>query len=66
MPTTPVINAAAGLYQPGDIVEIVTGGPHMVVIDVCTDCGEVEAAYTDSDGDVVFNTFPAIALELAA
>lgn len=57
---------AHGTYEPGDIVELVTGSPHMVVVDVCEDCGEIETAYTDSDGDIVFNSFPAIALELAS
>lgn len=53
-------------YEPGDIVELVTGSPAMVVVDVCPDCGDVETAYTDSEFDIIFNTFPAVALELAA
>lgn len=52
-------------YQPGDVVELIVGSPHMVVLGICDDCGEVEAAYTDSDGDVIINTFPAVVLEPA-
>jgi uncharacterized protein YodC (DUF2158 family) len=63
--TADTLRPPRSTYQPGDIVELVVGSPAMVVLDVCADCGEVETAYTDSDGDVVFNTFPAVVLELA-
>lgn len=52
-------------YEPGDLVELIVGSPHMVVVDVCEDCGEVETVYTDSVGDITFNTFPAIVLQAA-
>ena len=59
-----------GTYEPGDIVQLISGGPDMTVLDVCVDCGEVEVAWFNIDeesGWTFFNeTFPSIALELAA
>lgn len=45
----------------GDIVSLVVGGPDMVVISTC-ECGTVEVAWVDSDGDVVTDVFPEEAL----
>jgi hypothetical protein len=55
-----------GHYDVGDIVELVIGSAPMVVTNVCDHCGEVETVYCDSDGDIVFNTFDPIVLELAS
>lgn len=64
--TKPVIHAGPGQYEPGDIVVLITGSRSLTVVDVCGDCGNVEIAYTDSQGDIVFETLPAICLELAS
>lgn len=45
-------------FVPGQVVELIIGGPAMQVVDVCDDCGEVEAVYVDSAGDLIFNSFP--------
>ena len=64
------LDAAIGHYEPGDIVNLVSGGPDMTVLGVCADCGEVEVAWFNIDeesGWTFFNeAFPSIALELAA
>lgn len=52
------------VFEPGDIVVLASGSPDLTVVDVC-DCGNVEVAYADSDGDIVFETFPGICLDLA-
>lgn len=57
---------AHGQYEPGDIVELVVGSPHLVVLGICDDCGDVDTAYTDSEGNIQINAFPAICLELAS
>lgn len=62
----PIINLGPGSFRPGDQVTIVSGGPDMTVVSVCPDCGEVEAVYCDSQGDLIFNEFPPICLELAS
>ena len=58
------------IYDAGDIVTLVTGGPDMTVLGACEDCGMVEVAWFNHDeefGWTFFNEpFPAIALELAA
>jgi hypothetical protein len=64
--TVASFTAGDGAFHPGDIVALVTGGPDMVVVSVCDDCGEVETVHTNSDDDIEFNTFPAVVLELAA
>lgn len=53
-------------YEPGDIVELVSGGPAMTVLDACQNCGDVEVAYATPKGRIEILTLPAIALELAA
>ena len=45
----------------GDVVSLIVGGPDMVVISVC-ECGTVEVAWADSDGDVMVDVFPEEAL----
>ena len=60
------LRAQRGNYEPGDIVELVTGGPPMVVLDYCEHCGDVDVAYTTPKGKVDVLSLPAIALELAA
>lgn len=32
-------------YEPGDIVQLLTGGPEMTVLDICDDCGDVGCGY---------------------
>jgi uncharacterized protein YodC (DUF2158 family) len=59
-------NAANGFpdddsFDIGDIVSLIVGGPDMVVISVC-ECGTVEVAWSDSDGDVCVDAFPVEAL----
>lgn len=49
-------------YWPGDIVTLVVGGPHMVVIAACPDCGDVEVRYVDSNGDIHSDVVPEAAL----
>lgn len=53
-------------YEPGDIVELVTGSPAMVVLDACPGCGDVDVAYTTPKGKIEILTLPAITLELAS
>ena len=48
-------------FEIGDIVSLVVGGPDMVVISAC-ECGTVEVAWADSDGDVAVDVFPEEAL----
>lgn len=63
------ITAPRGVFEPGDVVELVSGGPEMTVVDRCQDCGEVEVAFFlfGEDASCTFHRelFPAIALELA-
>ena len=66
MTTTRIIDAGNGLFEVGDIVELVTGSPHMVVLDACPACGDVDVVYTTPKGRVEILTLPAIALELAS
>lgn len=49
-------------FVEGQVVKLVLGGPDLVVIDVCDDCGEVEVAWIDSDQDISFGSFPTDAL----
>ncbi len=53
-------------YQPGDIVELVSGGPPMTVLDSCPSCGDVDVAYATPKGRVEILTLPSVTLELAA
>jgi len=39
------------------VVKLIIGGPPLLVVDVCDDCGEVETVYVDSLGDLIFNSF---------
>lgn len=55
----------AATFQPGDEVELVSGSLNMTVIGTCPDCGNVEVAYANSKGNVVFHEFPAVCLTLA-
>ncbi len=64
--TTASLTPSSGTYEPGDLVELLSGSLPLTVVDVCEDCGDVETAHMNSDGDIVFNTFPAICLELAS
>jgi uncharacterized protein YodC (DUF2158 family) len=48
-------------FEIGDIVRLIVGGPDMVVISVC-ECGTVEIAWVDSDGDVNIDVLPEEAL----
>ena len=68
--STKTLSMPRSEYEPGDIVNIVSGGPDMTVLGTCADCGEVEVAWFNIDeesGWTFYNeTFPAIALELAA
>ena len=45
----------------GDIVCLIVGGPHMVVISTC-ECGTVEVAFAQPDGSVMVDVFPEEAL----
>lgn len=45
----------------GDIVSLIVGGPHMVVISTC-ECGTAEVAWAKVDGDVMVDVFPEEAL----
>lgn len=48
---------------PGDLVELKSGGAALTVLDFCAECGEVDVAYTDSDGDIDILTLPSAALK---
>lgn len=50
-------------FAPGELVELKSGSLPLTVLDFCDGCGEVEVAYTDSDGDIEIFTFPAAALK---
>ncbi len=45
----------------GAIVRLKSGGPDLTVVDTCTDCGDVEVAYSDGVG-VLFAKLPGAAL----
>lgn len=36
-------------FMPGDIVQLLTGSPLMIVLDACGECGEVDVAFYDSE-----------------
>lgn len=36
-------------YETGDVVELLVGGPDMVVLDVCADCGNVDVAWFNGE-----------------
>lgn len=46
----------------GDVVSLIVGGPDMVVVDVCEDCGSVEVVWVQPDGFVMRDAFPEEAL----
>ena len=48
-------------FEIGDVVSLIVGGPDMVIISMC-ECGTVEVAWADSDGDVNVDVFPEEAL----
>lgn len=50
------------IFVPGEIVTLPIGGPALLVVDVCEDCGEVETVHVDSDNDLAFNQWPPEAL----
>lgn len=61
MPVQPII-APADTYEAfveGEIVTLPIGGPALMVVETCDDCGEVETVHVDSDGDLSFNQWPA-------
>ena len=45
-------------FEPGDIVSLLVGGPDLVVLSYCDECGDVAVAWIDSDGDVQTEVFP--------
>lgn len=48
-------------FEIGDVVSLIVGGPDMVVYSMC-ECGTVEVAWADSDGDIQVDVFPEEAL----
>jgi len=50
------------VFVEGELVMLKSGGPVMTVVDYCEGCGEVEAAYGDSDGDISFVELPSAAI----
>ena len=56
--TNPPTDAATEeTLQIGDVTSLIIGGPEMVVIDTCAECGMVDVAWIDSDGDVAIERF---------
>lgn len=53
----------AATFDPGELVELKSGGLALTVLDFCDNCGEVDVAYTTSDGDIDILTLPAAALQ---
>lgn len=51
-------------FEIGDIVTLLTGGPHMTVLGVCDDCGNTDVAWFDGDSLEIV-TLPEVALEFA-
>ncbi len=49
-------------FASGEIVELKSGGLPLTVIGVC-ECGNVDVAYTDSEGDIDILTLPPAALK---
>ncbi len=49
--------------EPGDQVELKSGGLPLTVLSYCSTCGDVDVAYTDSEGDIDILTLPAAALK---
>lgn len=49
-------------YDVGDVVRLIVGGPDMVVLGYCEECGDVDVAWGTSDFDVMRDTFPEEAL----
>ena len=66
----PPVAAGDGFYQPGDIVELISGGVEMTVVDTCNECGEVDVAFfifgDEGGAEFVRDSFPAICLDLAS
>lgn len=46
-------------FVEGEIVILPIGGPSLMVVETCDDCGEVETVHIDSDGDFSFHQWPA-------
>jgi len=51
-------------FATDQVVQLIIGGPPLLVVDVCGDCGEVETVYVDSVGDLIFNSFSSESLVL--
>lgn len=49
-------------FVEGELVMLKSGGPVMTVIGYCDECGEVEAAYGDSEGNLQFHELPSACL----
>ncbi|TGP65437.1 DUF2158 domain-containing protein [Mesorhizobium sp. M2D.F.Ca.ET.225.01.1.1] len=53
-------------FEVGDIVNLIVGGPDMVVTGVCDECGDITVHWIKIDGDVMSDVFPEEALAYAA
>lgn len=49
-------------FVEGELVMLKSGGPVMTVLGTCEDCGEIDVAYGNSQGDVDILGMPAEAL----
>lgn len=39
------------IYEPGDVVQLLTGGPPMTVLGECDDCGEISVGWFDKTAE---------------
>ncbi|MER9135130.1 YodC family protein [Mesorhizobium sp. M0830] len=59
---TPSVETAEDVFAVGDVVSLIIGGPPMVVIAACQECGDIDVRFTDSNGDVLSDVLPQEAL----
>jgi uncharacterized protein YodC (DUF2158 family) len=57
------VRVASIIFATGEQVELKSGGLPLTVLSFCAACGDVDVAYTDSEGDIEILTLPADALQ---
>ncbi|MER9188661.1 DUF2158 domain-containing protein [Mesorhizobium australicum] len=61
-PFTPAVEAAEDVFDVGDVVALVSGGPPLTVLSVCEECGDVEVAWFGPGSSLSIQTLPEDAL----
>ncbi len=60
-PVEPTVDVG---FEVGDVLQLITGSPSMVVTDVCEDCGDITVCWYDDNG-IQFYGLPEEALAYA-